>query len=78
PSMADYFTHIGMYSFRIKTLREITRLPQSPLEKAESLEQLRWLQNGYTIKVGITDRQTIGIDTPADLEAAKALLENLN
>ena len=47
------------------------------LEKAESLEQLRWLQNGYTIKVGITDRQTIGIDTPADLEAAKALLENL-
>lgn len=77
PSMADYFTHIGMYAFRIKTLREITQLPQSPLEKAESLEQLRWLQNGYTIKVGITDRQTIGIDTPADLEAAKALLENL-
>lgn len=78
PANADYFTHIGMYAFRIKILREVTRLPQSPLEKAESLEQLRWLQNGYTIKVGITDRQTIGIDTPADLEAAKALLANIN
>jgi len=74
PAKADYFTHIGMYAFRISTLREITKLPPSPLEIAESLEQLRWLQNGYTIKVGITDRQTVGIDTPADLELARELI----
>jgi 3-deoxy-manno-octulosonate cytidylyltransferase (CMP-KDO synthetase) len=77
PAKGDYFTHIGMYAFRIATLREITRLPQSSLELTESLEQLRWLQNGYSIKVGITDRQTIGIDTPADLEKARQLLANM-
>lgn len=74
PSSTDYYTHIGMYAFRISTLREITRLAPSTLEIAESLEQLRWLQNGYTIKIGITDHRTIGIDTPEDLEAARALL----
>ena len=56
-------------------LAEITRLPQSSLEKAESLEQLRWLQNGYVIKVGITDLETIGIDTPDDLIRAEKVLE---
>jgi 3-deoxy-manno-octulosonate cytidylyltransferase (CMP-KDO synthetase) len=56
-------------------LAEITRQPQSQLELAESLEQLRWLQNGYTIKVGITDIETIGIDTPQDLERAEAFLK---
>jgi len=74
PARADYFTHIGMYAFRISTLRKVTMLPQSPLELAESLEQLRWLQNGFTIKIGITDHRTIGIDTPADLEDARAFL----
>ncbi len=73
-----YLTHIGMYAFRIPTLREITRLPQSSLELAESLEQLRWLQNGYDIRVAMTDCATIGIDTPADLEAARLYLESLN
>lgn len=77
PAGTAFFTHIGMYAFRISTLREITRLKPSTLEVAESLEQLRWLQNGYTIKVGITDIQTVGIDTPADLEAAKAMLAKL-
>lgn len=76
PASHQYLTHIGMYAFRISTLREITRLPQSSLEIAESLEQLRWLQNGYRIKVALTDRQTIGIDTPADLEAARRFLDN--
>ena len=52
------------------------RLPQSSLELSESLEQLRWLQNGYLIRVGISDCPTIGIDTPADLEAALELLNN--
>ena len=55
-------------------LDEIARLPQSPLEIAESLEQLRWLQNGYKIKVGHTDIETIGIDTPNDLARAEAFL----
>jgi 3-deoxy-manno-octulosonate cytidylyltransferase (CMP-KDO synthetase) len=55
-------------------LDEITRLPQSPLEKAESLEQLRWLQNGYRIRVGLTDIETIGIDTPDDLKRAEQFL----
>ena len=57
-------------------LHEVTRLPQSPLEKAESLEQLRWLQNGYRIRVAITDFETVGIDTPEDLERAEQWLSN--
>lgn len=66
-----FLKHIGLYAYRTKVLNEITRLPQSPLELAESLEQLRWLQNGYRIKVGITDVETIGIDTPEDLKRAE-------
>ncbi len=69
-----YYKHIGMYGYRADVLAEVTRLPQSSLELAESLEQLRWLQNGYTIKVGITTQETIGIDTPEDLEKALTLL----
>ena len=65
-----YYTHVGMYAYRAQTLSEITKLPQSSLELAESLEQLRWLQNGYKIRVGITKSPTIGIDTPEDLERA--------
>lgn len=74
PGSAQYYTHIGMYAFRIDTLREVTRLPQSSLELAESLEQLRWLQNGFPIRVAVTDTATIGIDTPEDLEKARLLL----
>ena len=68
--------HFAMYFSRsvIPFIREITSLPQSSLEIAESLEQLRWLQNGYKIKVGITDIETIGIDTPEDLAAAEKML----
>jgi 3-deoxy-manno-octulosonate cytidylyltransferase (CMP-KDO synthetase) len=65
-----FLKHLGLYAYRTTVLHEVTRLPQSPLEKAESLEQLRWLQNGYKIKVGETTQETIGIDTPEDLEAA--------
>ena len=50
-------------------------MPQSSLELAESLEQLRWLENGYTIKAGITEVETIGIDTPQDLEKAEEFLK---
>ena len=69
-----FLKHIGIYAYKKEVLAKITKLPMSPLEKAESLEQLRWLQNGYKIKVGITDIETIGIDTPQDLERAEAYL----
>ena len=66
-----FYKHLGIYAYRAALLEEITSLPQSPMEKAESLEQLRWLENGYKIKVGVTDIETIGIDTPDDLERAR-------
>lgn len=66
-----FYKHLGIYAYRAAVLETITTLPQSPLEIAESLEQLRWLENGYKIKVGVTDIETIGIDTPEDLERAK-------
>ena len=72
-----YYKHIGMYAFRSKTLGEVTSLEQSSLEISEKLEQLRWLENGYRIGVGITNIETIGIDTPEDLERAEAYLASL-
>ena len=73
-----YFKHIGMYAYRAEILEQIVRLPQSPLELAESLEQLRWLEAGYTIRVAQTDTQTIGIDTPEDLKLAVSFWEKLH
>lgn len=67
---AEYFTHIGIYAYRHTTLKAVTGLKQSSLELAESLEQLRWLQAGYRIATRVSAARTIGIDTPADLEAA--------
>ena len=72
-----FLKHLGIYAYRREVLREITQLPQSPLEVAESLEQLRWLQNGYRIRVGETDVETVGIDTPEDLQRAEQFLKNL-
>ena len=66
----SHYRHIGIYAYRADVLTKITQLPQSPLEIAERLEQLRWLENGYTIRVGVTETPTIGIDTPEDLEKA--------
>ena len=66
----SHYRHIGIYAYRADVLTQITQLPQSPLEIKERLEQLRWLENGYTIRVGVTDRETIGIDTPDDLTHA--------
>ena len=71
----DFYKHIGIYAYRSEILRELTSLPPSVLEIAESLEQLRWLENGYRIKTAITGTETIGIDTPEDLEKAKLLLQ---
>ena len=70
-----YYKHIGLYAYRASVLEEITALPQSSLELAESLEQLRWLENGYTVKVGISEVETIGIDTPQDLARAEKFLQ---
>lgn len=64
----DFYKHIGLYGFHKTILQQITALAPATLEKAESLEQLRWLENGYRIAVRITDMETIGIDTPEDLE----------
>lgn len=69
-----FYKHIGLYAYRVETLRLITSFPQSTLEKAESLEQLRWLEAGLRIKVGYTNVQTIGIDTIEDLHRAEIFL----
>ena len=69
-----FLKHLGIYAYRREVLKEVTLLPQSSLEKAESLEQLRWLQNGYRIRVGLTDVETVGIDTPEDLQRAEEFL----
>ena len=73
-----FYKHIGMYAFRRNVLGEVTALPQSKLELAESLEQLRWIENGYKIGVGISDVETVGIDTPEDLERAEEFLKEKN
>jgi 3-deoxy-manno-octulosonate cytidylyltransferase (CMP-KDO synthetase) len=69
----DFYKHIGLYGFHREALTKISALAPSRLEKAESLEQLRWLENGFRIRVGITELETTGIDTPEDLEK----IENL-
>ena len=65
-----FYKHIGLYAYRTDILSRITKLTQSSLELAESLEQLRWIENGFKIKVAITDIDSIGIDTPEDLQRA--------
>ncbi len=74
-NLHTYYKHIGLYAYRGDVLKQITQLPQSSLELAESLEQLRWVENGYKIKVGVTEVETIGIDTPEDLQAAEVFLK---
>lgn len=73
-----FYSHIGIYAYRARTLSEIVRLPASSLESAESLEQLRWLQNGYKIRTAVSSHPTIGIDTPEDLMRAEEYLKSLD
>jgi 3-deoxy-manno-octulosonate cytidylyltransferase (CMP-KDO synthetase) len=73
----DFYKHVGMYAYRSDILKEITKLAVSPLERVESLEQLRWMENGYTITVAKTDIETMCVDTPEELEIAKAHLKNM-
>ncbi|WP_243347832.1 3-deoxy-manno-octulosonate cytidylyltransferase [Parabacteroides sp. FAFU027] len=71
-----FYKHIGLYAYRTDILESITELEQTPLELAESLEQLRWLENGYKINVAVTQFETIGIDTPEDLDKAEKFIQN--
>ena len=64
----QFFKHIGLYGYKTRVLLAISKLPKSLLEEIESLEQLRWLENGYSIGVAETELETIGIDTPEDLK----------
>lgn len=72
-----YLKHIGLYAYRANILRRITRLQQTPLELAESLEQLRWIENGFRITVVETDLETLAVDTPEDLERVKLIADKL-
>jgi 3-deoxy-manno-octulosonate cytidylyltransferase (CMP-KDO synthetase) len=69
-----YHKHIGIYAYRYDVLTRISKLDQSALEKAESLEQLRWLENGFRIRTRTIQQETIGIDTPEDLDLARKML----
>lgn len=71
--MSRYFKHLGLYAYKAETLKDITSLQASSLELAESLEQLRWLESGYKIKVAETELESIAIDTPLDLKRAQVL-----
>lgn len=74
--VSTFWSHIGMYAYNAEVLQEITRLEVARLEVAESLEQLRWLENGYKIKTAVTTHQSLGIDTPEDLEDAVRFLND--
>ena len=65
-----YYKHLGLYAYKTEVLKKITKLPRSPLEKAESLEQNRWIENGFKIRCAATEWESIGIDTPEDLKRA--------
>lgn len=76
-SKHTFYKHIGMYAYRRDILKQLTSLPISSLEKAESLEQLRWLENGFKISIAETKTETIGIDTPEDLQKALSYLKTI-
>jgi 3-deoxy-manno-octulosonate cytidylyltransferase (CMP-KDO synthetase) len=69
--IANYFKHLGVYIFKKETLMEIAKLPIGNLEKIESLEQLRWIENGYKIKLMTTNEESYAVDTPEDLQLIK-------
>lgn len=72
-SQFAYYCHVGIYAYRTDILQKLSQLPEGQLEKAESLEQLRWLENGYKIKTMVTSHTTVSIDTPDDLARILAI-----
>jgi len=72
-----YYKHIGLYAYRTETLKKLTLLARTPLEISESLEQNRWIENGFRIRTAVTLWETFGIDTPEDLEKSKLLFNNI-
>lgn len=72
-----FYKHIGLYAYRADVLSRITKLPQSLLELSESLEQLRWIENGFKIRVVETDLETLAVDTPEDLERVRAYVDGV-
>jgi 3-deoxy-manno-octulosonate cytidylyltransferase (CMP-KDO synthetase) len=74
----DFYKHVGLYAYRSETLKKITLLARSLLEISESLEQNRWIENGFRIRTAITTWESLAIDTPDDLEKAKLLLDHFN
>lgn len=72
-----YYKHIGLYAYKTSILKKITSLPHGRLEDAESLEQNRWIENGYRIKTAVTEWESIGIDTPEDLKKAKEIIDRI-
>jgi 3-deoxy-manno-octulosonate cytidylyltransferase (CMP-KDO synthetase) len=69
-----FYKHLGLYAYTTKTLAEFAYLPQSRIEKLEKLEQNRWLENGRSIKIGITEHQSIPVDTVEDLERIRKII----
>jgi len=70
----NYYRHVGMYAYRTDVLQQLTKLPVSSLEKAESLEQLRWLEAGFKVKCALTEHDSHCIDTPEDIEKVLKLM----
>ncbi len=75
-NLVTYYKHIGIYAYRKQALLNFTEWQQTPLEQAEKLEQLRYLENGINIKMVLTKETSIGIDTPEDLEEANKFLQS--
>ena len=71
-----FYKHIGIYAYKVETLRQIAEMQPTSLEIAESLEQLRWLENGLSIRMGVTESENVSIDMPTDIQKAERFAQN--
>lgn len=74
--LSTYYRHVGIYAYKTSVLKEISELPQSVLEKSESLEQLRWLENGYSVRMGVTEFESFSVDVPDDIRKIESIFKN--